>query len=302
MQTLYTLATTMEPGDNEQRKKLGSKILDDKLNHSIDLFAISILYIFQVANYVETDARIRASKFLPTPEDLDVNTKISGNEYMVQILANDSFTKKVKDAKLQHLINEDRVKKTYQQLVKTPEYKQYIETEERKPADEKAIIQFIWEKLILTDELLQEYFSEELQGWEDDMEMTKMLMENFFKNASKINFLMPLAEEKYQYAHSLLHTVIDKDDYCMELIRPKIAHWDTERIAVIDLILLKMGLCEMLFFPTIPTKVTINEYIEVAKVYSTPQSGNFVNGVLDNILKDLVKENKIRKQERTRKP
>ena len=84
----------------------------------------------------------------------------------------------------------------------------------------------------------------------------------------------------------------------MELIEPRLTNWDKERVALIDLLLLKMGVCEFLYFPTIPTKVTINEYIDVAKQYSTPQSGQFVNGVLDNILKGLVSENKIRKIDR----
>jgi N utilization substance protein B len=86
----------------------------------------------------------------------------------------------------------------------------------------------------------------------------------------------------------------------MELIKPKLKNWDAERVAIIDLILLKMGVAELLYFPTIPTKVTINEYIEIAKNYSTPQSGQFVNGVLDNLLKELVSANKIRKIERTK--
>ena len=102
--------------------------------------------------------------------------------------------------------------------------------------------------------------------------------------------------------HDLLHSVIDRDGYTMELIQPKLQNWDADRVALIDLMLLQMGVCELLYFPTIPTKVTINEYIEIAKLYSTPQSGQFINGVLDNILKDLEKENKIKKQERTRKP
>jgi N utilization substance protein B len=84
----------------------------------------------------------------------------------------------------------------------------------------------------------------------------------------------------------------------MELIRPKLVNWEAERVAIIDLILLRMGVCELLYFPTIPTKVTINEYIDLAKMYSTPQSGQFVNGVLDNLLKELSNEGKIRKQER----
>ena len=128
-----------------------------------------------------------------------------------------------------------------------------------------------------------------------------MLMENFFKSNSKINYLSLISTEKKEYAHSLMHTVMDKKDFCMELIQPKLINWDAERVALIDLLLLRMGVCELLYFPTIPTKVTINEYIEVAKLYSTPQSGQFVNGVLDNILKDLEREDKIRKQERTRK-
>jgi N utilization substance protein B len=83
----------------------------------------------------------------------------------------------------------------------------------------------------------------------------------------------------------------------MELIEPKLTNWDKERVALIDMILLKMAVCEFLFFPTIPTKVTINEYIDIAKQYSMPQSGQFVNGVLDNLLKELVKDDRIHKMD-----
>ena len=84
----------------------------------------------------------------------------------------------------------------------------------------------------------------------------------------------------------------------MELIKPKLKNWDPDRIAALDMILLRMGICEFLYFETIPTKVTINEYIDLAKRYSTPKSGDFVNGVLDNILKDLKKKNLIQKSGR----
>ena len=96
----------------------------------------------------------------------------------------------------------------------------------------------------------------------------------------------------------MLHTTLEKEPYTSELIQPKLINWDAERVALIDMLLLKMGVSELLYFPTIPTKVTINEYIEIAKLYSTPQSGQFVNGVLDNVLKDLTKENKIHKEQR----
>lgn len=87
----------------------------------------------------------------------------------------------------------------------------------------------------------------------------------------------------------------------MELIRPKLQNWDPERIAAVDMLLMEMGVCEFLYFPTIPTKVTINEYIDLAKAYSTPQSGQFVNGILDNILKDLQQANLVQKIDRTKK-
>ncbi len=300
MQTLYTLAA-MEPGEQELDKKIGSNILNDKLNRSLDLFIVSILYTFRTAQYAETDSIQRSSKYLPTEADLNVSTKIAGNEFMWQVLSNGTFPERVKEAKLDHWIDEEWVKKLYQQLVKTEPYQNYIALQERTPAKEKFIIQYIWEKLIWDNEALQEHFSDELPGWEDDKEMAKMLMDNFFKSSQKINFLNLVSGEKKEYAHELLHTVMEKEAYCMELVQPKLINWDADRVALIDLILLRMGVCELLFFPTIPTKVTINEYIEIAKMYSTPQSGQFVNGVLDNILKDLEKENKIRKQDRVRK-
>lgn len=97
-----------------------------------------------------------------------------------------------------------------------------------------------------------------------------------------------LSLEKWGFAKSLLTTTLEKKDYCMELIKPKLKNWDSERIAQLDMVLMRMGVCELLYFETIPTKVTINEYIDLAKDYSTPQSGQFVNGILDNIHKEML--------------
>jgi len=300
MQTLYTLET-MEPEEQEKNKKLGSTILNEKLNRSLDLFVISILYIVRVAQYSETDAHQRASKYLPTKDDLSVSTKIAGNEFLWEVLSNQTFEEKIKGAKLDHYVDEEWIKKIYTSLAKTQEYHDYIAENSRSPKSEKAIIKFLWEKQILGNEKMMEHFAEELPGWEDDNEMTLMLMDNFFKSHSKINYLSLISTEKREYAHLLMQSVLDKKEYCMELVGPKLINWDAERVALVDLLLLRMGVCEFLYFPTIPTKVTINEYIELAKLYSTPQSGHFINGVLDNILKDLEKENKIRKQDRLRK-
>lgn len=297
MQTLYTLATT-EAGSLEEQKKHGSSLLDEKISRFLDLFVIAVLYTLQVARYAEKDAGKRATKYLPTTDDLNVNTKIAGNEFLWKILDNETFAEKIKDKHISRYMDDDLVKSIYKKLAATPEYMAYIADRERNYKSELAIIKFIFDNNIFGDEDVMEHFTDELPGWEDDSDMVKILMDNFFKSSSKVNFLKLITAEKNEYAHSLLHTALEKEGYFRELIQPKLNNWDAERVALIDMLLLRMGVAELLFFPTIPTKVTINEYIEIAKMYSTPQSGQFVNGVLDNILKDLVKENKIHKEQR----
>lgn len=300
MQSLYTLSTTDYVNTEEQKKK-GSELLDEKLSRSLDLFIVSILYTLRSAQYAEKDAGQRATKYLPTAEDLKVSTRIAANDFLLKILENDSFKERISDVAISQQVDEEWVKKIYLNLVKTDEYKQYISQRERDYKSEVAIIKFIWQKQILENESVMDFFSDEFAGWDDDKDMVEILMENFFKSSSRINFMNLISAEKKEYAHSLLHTALDKEEYCMELVQPKLINWDADRVALIDLILLRMGVCELLYFPTIPTKVTINEYIEIAKLYSTPQSGQFVNGVLDNILKDLLKENKIVKEQRNSK-
>ncbi|MEY4282038.1 MAG: transcription antitermination factor NusB, partial [Bacteroidota bacterium] len=232
---------------------------------------------------------------IPTDDELQNNTKIAGNLFLWQILSNETFTEKVKSNHLEEQVNEDWIKKIFQQLQQSDLYKTYIKKKDRELKYDKKIMLFIWEQLMLKDEALLEHFSDELNGWDDDKDMIFMLVENFFKHNSTYNYLQLVSEEKLEYAQNLIRAVIEKDNMFQGIIEPKLRNWDPERVALIDTILLKMGICEFLYFPTIPTKVTINEYIEIAKVYSTPQSGQFVNGVLDNICKGFEAENKIRK-------
>ena len=114
--------------------------------------------------------------------------------------------------------------------------------------------------------------------------MMNQLLVAYLAKPASFNFQEMLSAEKWEFAKGLLQTVVDKKE-----------NWDAERIATLDMILMEMGVCEFLYFETIPPKVTINEYIDLAKEYSTPQSGHFVNGILDNIHKDLVRENKMHK-------
>lgn len=297
MQTLYTLHT-IQPDPLSEAISKGHKILSEKLALSLDLFTINIAYLVAVAQYAETDARFRSSKYVPTEADKNVNTKIAGNQFIWLTLDNQSYIEKMKQGNLEQSIDQNWVKKIYQQLCATSAYQQYIQEEGREAKTEKSIIRYIWTELLIKNEDFQGYLQDELNGWEDDKDMIFILMDNFFKNPSSINYLSLLGAEKLDFAKNLLRTALEKEDYCMSLIEPKLINWEADRVAQIDLTLLRMGLCEMLYFPTIPTKVTINEYIEIAKQYSTPQSGHFVNAILDKVLKDLEKEKKIDKKDR----
>ena len=122
-----------------------------------------------------------------------------------------------------------------------------------------------------------------------------MDLAGYLQKPGSYNFKQIMSADKAQFAKSLLQTLLEKDEYLQTLIVPKLKNWDPERIAHLDMIMMKMGVAEFLYFETIPPKVTINEYIDLAKEYSTVQSGQFVNGILDNIHKELVLQDKMHK-------
>lgn len=292
MQTLYTIDSMsgeVKPGEP-------LIILNKKLDQTRSLFIYLVYFITEVARYSETAARHRASKNLPTAEDLSVNTKIAGNEILWKIVETPGFNATVAEYKLKHIMDVDFLKKIYLQLAASEEYKEYIEVQSREKKPEKEILEYIFSTLLLPNEDFISHLEEHFINWDDDAEMMEQLVLNFIQKPTSYDFGPVLSKEKLEFAKSLLQTTIEKSEVTLELIKPKLKNWDADRIAALDLIILQMGICEFLFFETIPTKVTINEYIDLAKEYSTVQSGQFVNGLLDNIHKELTLENKIHKK------
>ncbi len=292
MQTLYSI----ESMNNETSPGEPLQILKKKLEHFQQLFTYLIYFIIEVARYAEKDALQKASKLLPTAEDLNINIKIAGNEIVWAALENDSFKRSIEQLKIKYLVDEDLVRKNYMILVNSPEYKDYISHQSRDKKSEKKILEFIFSDLMLDNDLFVSDVEGKFIHWDDDAETAILLINGFLQKPSQFNFCEMVGAEKLDFAINLLECVIDKNEYCLEIIKPKLKNWDSERIAAIDMILMKMGVCELLYFETIPPKVTINEYIDLAKEYSTEQSGHFINGILDNIHKELLTENKIHKK------
>jgi N utilization substance protein B len=238
---------------------------------------------------------MRASKHLPSVEDLNVNTKSAGNEIVWKVLGDSSFQNALKQDKPNLLIDRELLRKMYLKLVETDEYKHYISVEGRDKKSEKEFLSFVFTSLLLPSEDFIYHIEENFTNWDDDCEMVNQLILNYLQKPSSFNLMEVVSKEKWQYGKELLETVLNKKPVTLELIKPKLNNWDADRIATIDMILIQMGVCEFLFFETIPPKVSINEYIDLAKEYSTVQSGQFINGILDNIHKELVTGNGMSK-------
>ncbi|WEK35100.1 MAG: transcription antitermination factor NusB [Candidatus Pseudobacter hemicellulosilyticus] len=297
MQTLYAVESQTGETGEPKRATPGDpvKLLQKNFDQTQQLFVFLIFTLTEVARYAETDARNRASKYIPSAADLSVNTKIAGNELLWKILESPSWKQAVKEVKPESISNPDLIRKLYLALVDTERYQQYISAQGRDKKEEKELIEYIFGELILPNEDFTGYAEENFTNWDDDAEMLSQLVMNFLAKPASFNFQELLSREKWQFAKSLLETTLERKEVCMEYIHPKLKNWDPDRIAVLDMLLMRMGVCEFLYFETIPPKVTINEYIDLAKEYSTQQSGQFVNGILDNIHKDLVRDNKMHK-------
>jgi N utilization substance protein B len=291
MQTLYSL----EVQDQTAKTSEAIKILQKHFDQTRQLFVYLVYFLTEVARYAETDSQFRLSKHLPTDQDRNVNIKLAGNELLWKIKEESSFQKALNTDKPQLLRNTELIKKLYQELTEREEYKKYITAEGRDKKSEKEILQFIFSEYMLQHELFETHIEEVFTNWDDDAEMLNQLFLSYLNKPQSFQFHEMLSKEKWEFGKVLLQTVLEKKEVTKDLINPKLKNWDADRIAVLDMILMEMGVCEFLYFETIPPKVTINEYIDLAKDYSTAQSGQFVNGILDNIHKDLLQENKMHK-------
>ena len=293
MQLLYMM--DVSDGDNAIKNPVSE--LQKSFDSTRELLVYILYFVTEVARYAETDALNKANKYLPSVDDLNVNTKISGNELLWRIVENESFKKAIEVVNPKRLLNDDILKRIYKKLVSSNEYQLYINTKSREKGTEKDILKIIFTDFLLPDDVFTSHLEELFNNWDDDCEMVTLLVSNYLSKPSGNNLQEIISTDKWNFAKSLLITTYNKRQYLQDLIKPKLQNWDVERIATLDMVLMQMGICEFLYFETIPTKVTINEYIDLAKEYSTEQSGHFVNGILDSIHKDLEVEGKLNKIE-----
>ncbi|MGJ1367536.1 transcription antitermination factor NusB [Sphingobacterium spiritivorum] len=300
MQTLYAYSLS-----SDKQVKNYEKALLKSVDEVYEMYIWTLNLLDEVSEYVLIDAEGRANKFLPTEKDLSLTTRLNNNTFIESLRQNRDYLEGVKKYKVDWSFDPEVVRSIFAQLKESDIYLEYLQSEDRSIATEKDIIKHIFKKIILKSPNIEQTFEDKFINWPVDKEVLQALIAKTFKNfISEIPQQNKLAEltqnwlDDREFVLDLLANTIRYGEEYQSLIAAKTKNWEADRIALLDTILMRMAICELINFSSIPVKVTINEYIELSKVFSTLKSNTFINGILDKILADLNQQGRIRKQGR----
>jgi len=278
------------------------KNLMSSIDNVYEMYVRMLALLSEITEYTAIDAIERSNKHFPTPEDLNPNQKLLHNKFIVLLQKNPEFQAAVNKYQINWNAEPDFLKTIYNKLKSTPEYTAYLTDPDESLEGSKEIIKFIFRKIILKSQNIIQAFEDKFINWPVDKEvmqgMVAKTLKNFTSEDPFKNKLTPISadwDEDSKFVQELfLYTLKNNDSY-QKMIAERTKNWESERIALMDTILMKMAICELLNFPSIPVKVTINEYLDLSKDYSTPKSNSFINGILDKILGDLKRTDSIHK-------
>ncbi|PWS26632.1 transcription antitermination factor NusB [Pedobacter yonginense] len=278
------------------------KTLMQSIDSVYEMYIWMISLMVEVTEFTANDAAERANKHIKTADDLNPNLKLLHNRFSVLMQQNPEYVSAIKKYKVDWGFDPEIRKTVYNSLKTSQEYAAYLADPNESLESSKDIIKYIFRKIILKNQAIIQVFEEKFINWQVDHEVMKGMVAKTLKNfTSEDPFKNKLTEisadwiEDSKFVQDLFVYTLQNDAKYQEMIAERTKNWESERIALMDTILMKMAICELLNFPSIPVKVTINEYLELSKDYSTPKSNSFINGILDKILGDLKKTNTIKK-------
>ncbi|WP_412465551.1 transcription antitermination factor NusB [Pedobacter sp. KLB.chiD] len=278
------------------------KTLMQSIDSVYEMYIWMLSLLVEVTEFTANDAAERANKFIKTAEDINPNMKLLHNKFSVLLQQNPEYASAIKKYKVDWGFDPEIRKTVYNSLKASKEYADYLADPNESLESSKDIIKYIFRKIILKNQGIIQVFEEKFINWQVDHEVMKGMVAKTLKNfTSEDPFKNKLTEisadwvEDSKFVQDLFVHTLQNDAKYQDMIADRTKNWESERIALMDTILMKMAICELLNFPSIPVKVTINEYLELSKDYSTPKSNSFINGILDKILGDLKKNNTIKK-------
>ena len=299
LQSLYAYYKTGREDMERSEKELHFNI-----EKSYELYHYLLILIIDVVLYAEGRIELARDKRIPTHEDLHPNTRFVDNLLIEQLRNNEHLLRFVEQHKLNWSNYPELIKQIYTRVIEGDEYKEYMATNSNGYFEDKRIITRIYSHIVFPSELLSSILEEQSIYWNDDIEfITSMIVKTFKKfkegdGAGKPLMELYKNEEDRDYVVKLYRqTIIHRDEY-VEYIKENTRNWDLERIAFMDILIMQMAIAELIGFPSIPVKVSLNEYLEISKFYSTSKSNVFINGVLDKVVSLLKDEKKIVKKGR----
>ncbi len=296
MQLLYSL--DRDPG-------VSHKEILDRYDHSVEMAYESLMFnlflIMEITHQAVVDRDTRHSKLRPDQDDLTWNAKLFENDLVASLFQNKSLRKYFDSKSFNARMDQDLLMKMYNTFSRSAEYRKYLFGDIDEAGHREYLLTIYRD--IRKNAIYEEIVDDQYSFWQED----KSLVIGAFK---KIIKQLPEANEKFfeeylpdddtviEFGRRLIEVTMEQADVLEKLIEPTLKNWDMERLAVLDVIIIKMALVEFLYFPTIPTKVTLDEYVDISKEYSTPKSKDFVNGILDKLMRNLSEEGQIKKEGR----
>ncbi|MFK5973933.1 MAG: transcription antitermination factor NusB [Flavobacteriaceae bacterium] len=298
MQCIYALTQSKDDSLEKQEK-----FLKVSIENTYVLYLLILSLLMEIREMASDQVKLASKKYLANASDTYPDKeKFLKNKLLLQLSGNTLLKSELSKRKLNNwYLNEEYVKLIYKEIIESTMYSKYMLAKESSYEEDKNFIMVLFKEIIAPNEKIYEYFEDDELTWVDDFPIVNTYIIKQLKkvreNQSESFFLPRLLkdEEDMVFANKLLVKTLLNNDKWEKEIEGKTPNWDKDRIAEIDSILLKMAICELLSFSSIPEKVTINEFLEIAKEYSTPKSSIFINGVLDKLVREYKAEGKLKK-------
>jgi N utilization substance protein B len=298
MQCIYAITQSHDESLEKQEKFLMASI-----DNTYSLYLLMLGLFIELHERAVDQLKLSSKKYLAVPSDKYPNReKFVQNKVLVQIAGNMTLKNELEKRKLKNwYLNDEYIKILYRETVECDAYERYMSKGTSTYEGDKDFLIDLFKNVIAPNEKIYEYFEDDKLTWVDDIPIVNTFilkqLKKIRENQPESYFLPKLVKdgEDLIFAKQLLVKTLLNDAVLVKEIEGKTPNWDKDRIADIDAILLKMAICELLNFNSIPEKVSINEYLEISKEYSTPKSSIFINGILDNLVKEYKTSGKLKK-------
>ncbi len=279
---------------------VSEKNLLTSIDKTYELYHQMLWLVVQVADYAEKRIELGRQKHLPTPEELNPNTKFVENRVIAALRGSEALTDYLERKKLGWVNYPELIKKLYASLVESEYYAKYMASPNRSFREDCKLVESFYTFTVCESELLEEVVEEQSILWSDDIDFSVIMVLRTLSDMKASQTEVPLvaqykSDDDESFVRELFRkTVVNYKEY-KEYIDRFTQNWDVERIAFMDNLIMASAMAELVTFPSIPVKVTLDEFIEISKYYSTPGSSVFINGVLDKIVESLTAEGRIQK-------